>query len=175
MKIKVIFKGGKGSGNFNHAGRPGKIGGSSNTSHVNTDIDQTDAGAIDVNIRQEVKYFQSIGLHTFASCEGHIESDAKVVDSYISSYITKDEYQQIKSKFEQYGFAIKHDEDSIQYGKYTSMQKDYTRYSLKAILKDDNETPTMMTMRVISKNKAKWDDVRKDGWKEWMHIMEPKQ
>lgn len=28
MRIKFIYKGGKGSGNFGHAGRPGKMGGS---------------------------------------------------------------------------------------------------------------------------------------------------
>lgn len=28
MKAKLVFKGGKGSGNFGHAGRPGKVGGS---------------------------------------------------------------------------------------------------------------------------------------------------
>lgn len=28
MKAKIVFKGGKGSGNFGHAGRPGKVGGS---------------------------------------------------------------------------------------------------------------------------------------------------
>lgn len=38
MSIKVIYKGGKGSGNYGHAGRPGKIGGSgsgtSSTSNI---------------------------------------------------------------------------------------------------------------------------------------------
>ena len=29
MKIKLTFKGGDGSGNYGHSGRPGKIGGSS--------------------------------------------------------------------------------------------------------------------------------------------------
>jgi hypothetical protein len=28
MKMRLVFKGGKGSGNFGHAGRPGKVGGS---------------------------------------------------------------------------------------------------------------------------------------------------
>lgn len=37
MKGKITFKGGKGSGNFGHSGRPGKVGGSSSSNRLPSD------------------------------------------------------------------------------------------------------------------------------------------
>lgn len=96
LKIKVHRKGGPGSGNWGHSGRPGLIGGSSpgsrmddigirqtSTIKLRTPVSSKKVELIvDTDIVNAVRAFNSAGLYTTHSCSGHVCS--RPLESQIS-------------------------------------------------------------------------------------------
>lgn len=69
MKVTITFKGGDGSGHFNHAGRPGKIGGSASTTRGYSKTTQTRQDAISA-VRGQLRH---VGVDPTTATEFQIE------------------------------------------------------------------------------------------------------
>lgn len=76
-KLFLKLKGGTGSGNFGHSGRPGKRGGSLSSHGFLSDRKTLDlkiqgrVTGIDEGIYKLVKQMNKVGLRTLHSCSGH--------------------------------------------------------------------------------------------------------
>lgn len=80
MKAKIVFKGGKGSGNFGHAGRPGKVGGSAAGSGGKGGGTELSIADIDERAEAALEGSAAEALQDVASVVQQIKNDNEISD-----------------------------------------------------------------------------------------------
>lgn len=122
MKVKLVLKGGSGSGNFGHAGRPGEVGGSEPGEGGSREAGQK----IDVhaNIAAQSHGFTKTSRGLYTKTVGNITANVKVSTS--KSY-GKSVGETIKATFEDRDMKPGYAHEPIRYQSFDFHGLDYTR------------------------------------------------
>ena len=77
ITLLVRVKGGAGSGNYGHAGRPGMVGGSGGFSRTTVPVSVIGGEAyVDEAAAEYVSNFNAAGMETSAACSGHVGEES---------------------------------------------------------------------------------------------------